>query len=98
MITLSIGHNVHGTPTHTHNDVLRVFACYMAAHGIQGYTAYETSGCYLGEVETSSKIELFDEVEDLPGLLVELCDTLDQDAIYANEYTAAAFYEGRRTA
>lgn len=98
MIAISIGHDVHGVPTHSHCDVLRVFNGLMAAHGIAGYSAYQIDGCYMGECETSTRIELFDDVRDLRGLLCALCDALDQEAVYANEYTPARFVEGRRAA
>lgn len=98
MFSISIGHNVNGTPTHTHEDVMRVFRGCMNAHGIEGYSAWQVDGCYKGELETSTRIELFDDVEDLGGLLNELCNALEQEKIYANEYAPARFVEGIRAA
>lgn len=98
MIAISIGHDVEGVPTHTHTHVLEVFAGLMPAYGIDGYSAYEMAGCYLGEREASTRVELFDDVQDLGGLLCELCDALEQREIYACEYAEARFVAGHRAA
>lgn len=100
MLSLSIGHNVHGVATWTTADVCDAVAPRLEALGVEGFTAWACLGMYKGEREESTRLEIFDEVEPaaLRKLLDDLCAALDQDEIYCNEFEPGAFYAGARCA
>ena len=84
-MTLTIGHNIGegNRAALTHADVVNS-ACSVLA--LQGYTAYECDGAWLGRREDSTRIELYgledSEAERIEGSVPMLAHLLMQDSIY----------------
>lgn len=53
-VALYIGHNVDGKPVHNHAEVVATVSALSLACEIDGFTAYEASGMYKGECESTT--------------------------------------------
>lgn len=84
-LTLTIGHNVGNTPTHTTAHVVNLAADLLA---LDGLTAYETRGMWRGMCEDSTRIEVSgitaDECARILDALPALAYALGQEAIAAD--------------
>lgn len=60
MVTLTIGHNVNGTPTHTTEAVCEAVSAFL---GVEAYTAIPCYGMWRGEAEASTRVEIVAEPE-----------------------------------
>lgn len=94
-LTLTIGHNVNGVPTHTYTHVVAFTA---AALQLEGLTAWECTGFWEGEVEHSTRIEIDALEEDRLGRILaqipSLAEALKQKAITVQiRDSATAFVE-----
>lgn len=94
-LTLTIGHNVNGVPTHTFAHVVAFTA---AALQIKGLTAWECTGFWEGEVERSTRIEIGaleeDRLEKILTQIPSLAEALKQNAITVQiRDSATAFVE-----
>ena len=81
-ITLTIGHNVAGVDMLTHAEIIDAAADYLH---LEGFTAYECTGYWLGELEKSTRIEACgldaDELERIEAEVPTLATALNQQAI-----------------
>lgn len=97
-LTLTIGHNVHGAPFHTSAAIIQKVAAY---YELEGLTAYEVTGLWCGEYETSTRLEvagLDDETAaDMVNKLPALCTLLKQEAIMYQLTDSAQFAEALTT-
>lgn len=93
-VTLTIGHNVHGVPTYKSLEVIETVATY---YKLEGLTAYEVTGLWCGEYETSTRLEVAglseEAAADMVNKLPALCTLLKQDAIMYQLTDSAQFAE-----
>ena len=65
-VTITIGHNVAGVPTHTTAEIVRKFA---DVAGVNGFSYHEVHGYYLGQFEDSTAIVCNGCTEEASALL-----------------------------
>lgn len=88
-LTLYIGHNVKGVPTHTPEYIRH---CVEKTLGIENYTQLICTGSYEGELETTSQIiiSMLNEAgaKAITNMLNELAKELEQIEILCEETNA----------
>lgn len=93
-LSLTIGHNVHGVPTYKTPQVIKTVAAY---YELDGLTAYEVTGLWCGEWETSTRLEIAglseEAAADMVQALPALCVALEQEAIMYKLTDSAQFAE-----
>lgn len=85
-VSISIGHTVGTTPTHTHEHVIAKARDVLK---LTDYSAWEINGMYNGLPESSTRIEINalseTEANELLSQLEELAYKLDQESIAATK-------------
>ena len=81
-VTLTIGCNVNGVPTHEPAHVVETAGRVL---GVEAMTAYTCAGWWRGEAETSVRVEIAALSDERAGEIVEalpeLCEALGQQEI-----------------
>ena len=81
-LTLTIGHNVAGVNMFTHAEIIDAAADYLH---LEGFTAYECTGYWCGELEHSTRIEVCGldarELERIKSEVPTLATALNQICI-----------------
>lgn len=79
-VSLTIGHNVHGVPTHDTWTVMMAATTILGSHGA---TVINCDGLWMGEAEKSTRIEVVCNLkpEDVKTRVSKLSRYLTQDAI-----------------
>lgn len=81
-MTITVGHNVRGIPTHDEASILEALRWTLDP---EGFTAYPVQGLWHGEREDSTRIEISAlEDDEAARLMLELpafCALLEQEAV-----------------